>query len=286
MKRFLKKNYSLIILIFLSGFLSAKPIEIKSLIFNKSNILNRFELASIIGDVKGKDLTADSLERIISSVEKLYVQKGFPMSYARINGQKVKDGILQINLVDRTNVKLFPPKLKTSNILLGSAPSKITFLVDKNPEQQILIKIKNSSSYEISDELLLTENNWMNLKPLEINTSSVSDLKEPSFRLNLSVFNPENNRHVMLGSHQVNIIDHSFGHAQKSETINDQSNDNFIVMGTYKMRVPAFLTGNKEIPISKTQNTLIDSDICPEENLNKLNQVKHNFAPDLVLNVS
>jgi len=267
---------------------SANKLEINSLVFEKSEILNPYELASIIEKVKGKALSSESIEKIVGLVEKEYVKKGYPLSYAKIKGQKVVDGILHIDLVDRNDFKFFGPTLMTSKVSTTNPLPKISLMIN-NASRDIPISLDNKS-FKLVDKLEISGNFPNQTKPIHLTIRQNKLKAKDSIRFDLEIFNPENRRMVKLGNYKVSIIDdiRNDNLTASKDTLYDEKNTykTDFKIDKFNFPIPAFLRDIAKHIFTRPNSgaNIVETDICPVDD-ELTSKVGHNFAPDFVPNI-
>ena len=79
---------------------SGKTIAIKSFTFFGNKHIDSATLQNLAKEYENKDLTFTKISKLVSSITKLYRESGYFVARAYLPKQSIKDGVLQINIIE------------------------------------------------------------------------------------------------------------------------------------------------------------------------------------------
>jgi hemolysin activation/secretion protein len=164
----------------------ASSTEIRSLIFNQSQILSANELATIIRDVKGRELNSNSLLRVVNQLNRLYVEHGYPLSYSQFSGQKITNGVVNVNLKEDLSVYFLQPEILQQLDAIEGKESAYSVVLRNQPKGEVALVVENSSEHFSTKELIFSADNWSTPQNISVTPNEDDNTMPDSFELSIS----------------------------------------------------------------------------------------------------
>ena len=135
--------------------LTGPRFELKAINFTDSDVFSDDELAAFTKDYIGRDVTFSELQRLVADLNAEYYERGFITAQAVIPAQKLKSGILDVNLIEGHVGKIN---------LQGNEATKRSYIVDRigqapgdlfelQPLQDSLLYFNKTNDVQLTSEL-------------------------------------------------------------------------------------------------------------------------------------
>ena len=135
--------------------LTGPRFELKAINFTDSDVFSDDELATFTKNYVGRDVTFSELQRLVADLNAEYYERGFITAQAVIPAQKLKSGILEVNLIEGHVGKIN---------LQGNEATKRSYIVDRigqapgdlfelKPLQDSLLYFNKTNDVQLTSEL-------------------------------------------------------------------------------------------------------------------------------------
>ena len=207
----------------------AVKFELKDLKVDKSEVLTEAEIEKIAKKYIGNEVNIKDLYRIIEKINKLYSKKGYLTCRAYLPPQTIKDGVVQIKLIEGKTGNVTVQGNKTTQDLLlynathdaqlrismqaGEAPGTTDYVITSyEPQQHVVTVFADNAGSESTGEyrtgMMYTDRSLTGHRDnLTMSGMMAEGSKSFSASYNRQIHNSGTELNVMYSTNSVEIID-------------------------------------------------------------------------------